>query len=135
MPHQIYISLFDLEQFIASFHAYNFDNYSLLKIFNVDLLAFLELEHPEINKQTKLDLSFELENEIETLEAIRYAQDKNEDFSTHVANTLSIIKRLMLYFPSKNAIILTTDYNDGFGNKLKLMLKRWFNPKSDLGLQ
>ena len=135
MPHHIHISLIDLEHYIASFREYSFDHYSLLKIFNVDLLAFLEHEHPEIDKQAKLDLSFELENEIETLEGIRYAQDINEDFSTHVANTLSIIKRLMLYFPSNDAIILSTDFNDAFGHRLKMMFKRWFNLKGTLDWQ
>ncbi|QJD96982.1 hypothetical protein HH214_14445 [Mucilaginibacter robiniae] len=91
------------EKKLMSFHQYSFNNYSALQLIVVNLKRLLDNKYMLKNKQWRLDLLCEIENEIEMLENLRYADDINEDFVTHVSNALAIVKSMKLHLPEYQA--------------------------------
>ncbi|MDB5008944.1 MAG: hypothetical protein JWQ84_1742 [Mucilaginibacter sp.] len=93
------IRIAKFEKQLYAFHDYTFDDYSNLQLIDVYLKFYIRDIKFSTDRQHLLDLSCEIENEIESLQSLQYCADKNMEFSDRVQSALSIIKRLKECFP------------------------------------
>ncbi|MDB5006122.1 MAG: hypothetical protein JWQ84_2228 [Mucilaginibacter sp.] len=114
------IQINKFEKQISAFHGYSFDNYSSLQLINYYLKSYI---NSGTRNQLLLDVSCEIEDEIESLQHIQFCTDKDAAFNDRVEYTLSIIKRLKKYFTKVEIVEL---------NKTAI---GWHRFKHNLGLQ
>ncbi|MDF2432671.1 MAG: hypothetical protein JWP44_2302 [Mucilaginibacter sp.] len=108
------IRIAKFEKQLYAFHNYTFDRYSNLKLIHVYLKSYIHDIHFSADKQHLLDLSFEIENEIGSLQNLKFCADKSAEFNDRVRSALSIIERLNESFPKFKA-----SKNTNFWQRLK----------------
>lgn len=83
-----------LEKLLTTFQHYTYNHYAVLQLTLAQLADFVNGKPERMDSQTQLDLSFELEHEIEALKQLRFDPNKDEAFALRVKAALSIINRL-----------------------------------------
>ncbi|MDF2432912.1 MAG: hypothetical protein JWP44_2543 [Mucilaginibacter sp.] len=91
------IEINKFEREIRAFDCYSFNNYSNLQLINYYLKSYVNCG---ARNQLFLDISLEIEDEIESLQRIQFCTDKDAAFIDRVGYTLNIIKRLKNIFLS-----------------------------------
>jgi hypothetical protein len=83
------------EKSILKFKGFSFENYSELKIINAYLHAYITKLQNSNQDQVLIDMFYEIEQENECLNSLRFSEDKNATFKDHVKATANIIKQLI----------------------------------------
>lgn len=89
----------NVEKQLSTFQKYSFNYYSRLMLILVNYKQFLAEEVTLKNKQVQTDLVFEIQEEIESLQNIRYVTDKYQSFKIHVETALAITQKIELHLP------------------------------------